>query len=302
MNLLLSFPMLLLFPTLGAAEWHVLQILMIITAVVVLYCFVVGEVTRNNSQVDKLWSLLPIVYVWIITWYGHFSPRLVIMAALVTLWGVRLTYNFALKGAYHWRFWSGVEDYRWQVLRANKLLQPHWKFMLFNLLFISLYQNVLILLFTLPAFEAYRYDQTPLGWLDCVAAGLMLFFIIYETVADVQQWRFQSKKWALIHSGKPLESLEEPYCKGFLTTGLWAHSRHPNYFAEQAIWLSFYVFSIAAGAPIFNWTLLGAVLLVLLFQGSSTFGESLSASKYPAYKDYKKNVSKFIPYLKCKKK
>lgn len=286
----------------GVAEWHVLQILMIITAVVVLYCFVVGEITRNNSQVDKLWSLLPILYVWIITWHGHFNIRLVIMAALVTLWGFRLTYNFALKGAYHWRFWSGIEDYRWQVLRANKLLQPHWKFLLFNLLFICLYQNVLILLFTLPAFEAYRYTHSPLGWLDLVAAGLMLFFIGYETVADVQQWRFQSKKWALIHSGKPLESLEEPYCKGFLTTGLWAHSRHPNYFAEQAIWLSFYVFSIAAGAPVFNWTLIGAVLLVLLFQGSSTFGESLSASKYPAYKDYKKNVSKFIPYLKCKKK
>jgi len=90
------------------------------------------------------------------------------------------------------------------------------------------------------------------GWVDYLATALMLFFLIYETIADIQQWNFQSRKWALINQGK---ELAEPYKKGFLTTGLWAHSRHPNYFAEQAIWVSFYIFSIASGASRFNWSI-----------------------------------------------
>ena len=84
-----------------------------------LYCFVVGELTHNNSQMDKLWSILPIAYTWIIAIKGDFNFRLVIYAVLVTLWGVRLTYNFARKGAYSIKFWTGEEDYRWQVLRQK---------------------------------------------------------------------------------------------------------------------------------------------------------------------------------------
>ena len=79
-------------------------------------CFVLGEVTGNCSQVDKIWSILPVIYLWIVAWHGHFGPRLVLMAVLVTLWGARLTYNFALKGAYQWAFWGGEEDYRWKIL------------------------------------------------------------------------------------------------------------------------------------------------------------------------------------------
>lgn len=279
-------------PTLSIFEWDVLHHLLFITGFSFLYCFIVGELTKNNSQVDKLWSILPIIYVWIITGYSGFSPRLCLMAVLVTLWGIRLTTNFALKGAYHWRFWEGEEDYRWKVLRSKKEFQPHWKWMLFNLLFICLYQNILILLFTLPSLIALKFADTPLGWMDLLAAGLMLFFIVFEMIADIQQWKFQSKKWAMIRSG---QELCVPYKKGFLDHGLWAYSRHPNYFAEQAIWFSFYIFSIASGANIFNWTIIGALLLIILFQGSSSFGEEISASKYPDYKEYKENVSKIIP-------
>ena len=85
-----------------------------------LYCFVVGEISRNNSQMDKLWSLLPIAYTWVIAAYSKFNIRCSVIAVLVTLWGLRLTFNFARKGAYSIKFWSGEEDYRWQVLRQNK--------------------------------------------------------------------------------------------------------------------------------------------------------------------------------------
>ena len=71
-----------------------------VTAGSIVYCFVVGELTGNNSQVDKLWSVLPIVYVWIAAHYGEYDPRLLLMAILVSIWGVRLTYNFSRRGGY----------------------------------------------------------------------------------------------------------------------------------------------------------------------------------------------------------
>lgn len=70
---------------------------------------------------------------------------------------------------------------------------------------------------------------------------------------------------------------------------------HPNYLGEQAIWVSFYLFSIAAGAGILNWSICGAVLLILLFLGSSTLGEYISKSKYPEYANYVKTVNRFFP-------
>jgi steroid 5-alpha reductase family enzyme len=278
---------------LGPSEMKAMVTLAIIVAAAVAYSFIVGEVTGNNSQVDKLWSILPIVYVWVVAGYGEWSPRLLLMALLVTAWGVRLTANFAMKGAYQWRFWDGEEDYRWQVLRAKPEFSPRWKWTLFNLFFISGYQHILIVLFTLPAIVALQHNNAPLGIFDLVAAVLMLFFIGYETVADIQQWNFQSRKQAMIRAG---ETLTGDYRKGFLDKGLWAYSRHPNYFAEQAIWVCFYLFSVAAGGGWFNWSIAGCLLLVVLFQGSSSFGEEISAGKYPCYAAYQRRVPKFFPF------
>jgi steroid 5-alpha reductase family enzyme len=278
---------------LGQTEYDVLKILVYVTVSSMVYCFVVGEITGNNSQVDKLWSILPIVYVWIVTWKGDFSPRLVIMAVLATLWGIRLTANFALKGAYSWKFWDGEEDYRWKILREKPEFTPRWKWTLFNLFFISGYQNVLILLFTLPALVALQNKEVPLQSLDYVITGLTLIFILYETIADIQQWNFQSKKWSMIKAGI---SLEGDYAKGFLDRGLWAYCRHPNYFAEQMIWVCFYLFSITASGLWFNWSVIGCLLLIVLFTGSATFSEEISASRYSGYRAYQQRVSRFLPW------
>jgi len=132
-----------------------------------------------------------------------------------------------------------------------------------------------------------------MGIIDYVAGGLMLLFLIYETIADIQQWKFQSKKHIMIKGG---ETLTGDFAKGFLDKGLWAYSRHPNYFAEQAIWVCFYLFSIAASRQWFNWSITGCLLLIVLFQGSSSFSEEISAGKYPEYKNYQKRVSRFIPF------
>lgn len=277
---------------LGETESAALESVIWICAAAIVYCFVVGEITGNNSQVDKLWSVLPVVYLWVIAGYGEFTPRLLLMAILVTAWGARLTFNFSRHGAYKWKFWTGKEDYRWEVLRKKPEFQPRWKWTLFNLFFISGYQNVLILLFTLPAIVALQYSDTPLGIFDFFVAAAMLLFLIFETIADNQHWKFQSEKWRRINAG---EKLTGDYEKGFLDKGLWSLSRHPNYFGEQGVWISFYFFSVVASGQWLNWSIAGALLLIVLFQGSANFGEEISSGKYPLYKEYQKRVKRFFP-------
>jgi steroid 5-alpha reductase family enzyme len=264
---------------------------------VVLICFIVSEITRNYSQVDKLWSLMPLAYAWI-TVMAYPSPRLFLMASLVTVWGMRLSFNFYRKGGYSIIPWQGEEDYRWKILRETSALRGRFRFGLFNLLFISFYQNLLILLFSTPLLMAALYQGAPMGLTDLVASTLMLLFIVTETIADNQQYRFQSVKRRLAENEKTyVESLS----KGFLTEGLWRYVRHPNFASEQAIWISFYLFSVAASGKWINFTLLGPVLLVILFIGSSIMTENISSSKYPDYTLYQKEVPKFIPRIFRKK-
>ena len=71
-----------------------------------------------------------------------------------------------------------------------------------------------------------------------------------------------------------------------------------NFAAEQAIWVAFYLFGVAASGRWLNPALTGAVLLILLFAGSSWLTEWISSSKYPVYNDYRKKVARFIPFFK----
>jgi steroid 5-alpha reductase family enzyme len=258
---------------------------------VVLLTFVVGQLTRNNSQVDKLWSIVPAPYAWFMTWKGGMDERMVLMSVLVTIWAARLTYNFARRGGYSWKFWEGEEDYRWEVLRQRPGFKNPFVWLLFNLFFICFYQNTLIFLFTLPVLSGLAENAAPLGAWDYVLAAVYVGLVIMEYIADQQQFDFQTEKYRRINAGEPLGE----YADGFVQTGLWSKMRHPNYFAEQSIWVVFYLFSVAATGEWLNWTIAGAVLLIILFKGSSDFSEEISAKKYPAYKDYQKRVARFIP-------
>ena len=256
-------------------------------------CFIAGELTQNYSQVDKLWSIMPVIYS-LTALLSHPSPRLWIMCILVSIWGFRLSFNLYRKGGYNIIPWRGEEDYRWKIIREHSKLKGRIRFALFNLLFISFYQNFIILLFSTPLLLAAKSGSSSLIPTDILAATLMFLFILTETVADNQLFRF----WKLKHQMNDSEGqLAGSIKKGFISEGLWRYVRHPNYASEQAIWISFYLFGVAASGKWINWTLTGPLMLILLFLGSTGLTERISNDKYPAYAGYKKDVPKFIPRL-----
>jgi steroid 5-alpha reductase family enzyme len=282
---------------LNEVQNHVLFGASMIVSGVIAYCFLIGELSKNNSQVDKLWSIVPIGYVWYMTIEGGMNERMVLMAILVSIWGSRLTFNFARRGAYTWRFWAGEEDYRWEILRKRPGFNNRFVWMIFNLLFISAYQNVLIFLFTLPILASLADNTNPLGIADYALAGVYVSLVIIEFIADQQQYDFQTEKHRRLKEGLPLGHYE----KGFVSTGLWSIVRHPNYACEQAIWVVFYFFSVSATGEWINWSVAGCVLLIILFKGSSDFSEDISANKYPEYSEYQRKVPRFIPFMKGSK-
>ncbi len=82
-----------------------------------------------------------------------------------------------------------------------------------------------------------------------------------------------------------------------MSEGFWKYVRHPNFASEQAIWISFYFFGVAASGKWINLTIAGPILLILLFIGSSAMTESISSGKYPEYKNYQKEVPRFFPWV-----
>ncbi len=245
-------------------------------------CWLVSVLTREYSWVDRVWSILPPVYALIFAAASGWAPRSVVMLVLAAAWGARLTFNFWRKGGYA----PGGEDYRWVELRRR--LRP-WQYQVFNLLFIAGYQNVLLLLFTLPAAVVAGAGDAPLGWVDAIATVLFLGALAGETVADQQQWAFHQDKRRRLAAGLPVEP-------PFLTTGLFRYSRHPNFFFEQAQWWIYLLFPIAAGAGLLHIGALGAPLLTLLFLGSSRFTEAITSSKYPSYAAYQRHTSMLVPW------
>ena len=258
-----------------------LKVCLYVYAAVCLATWLVSVLTREYSWVDRIWSIVPVAYVGIFAGTAGFhDTRLNVMAVLVTLWGARLTFNFARKGGYA----RGGEDYRWAVLRDR--MAP-WQFQLFNIFFITLYQNAILLLIALPAKTALDH-RTSFTLADGILTALFAGFLVGETLADQQQWRFQQTKRADLDAGR------EPSAR-FVTTGLFRFSRHPNFFFEQAQWWVIAGFAVAAARAV-PWTVLGAVLLTALFVGSTRFTESISLSRYPEYAAYQRSTSAVIPW------
>jgi steroid 5-alpha reductase family enzyme len=270
-----------------------INVVIIVAAAASALCFVLSLVTGDHSWVDRYWSIAPVVYAWIVAIAtivsGQANGLVILMAVLVTVWGARLTFNFARKGGY-----SGTEDYRWPLLRSR---MKGWQFFLFNLFFIVAFQNALLLWITLPTWVAAKAGPHPLTAWEIVLVVAFVLALIGETVADQQQWSFHQRKARERSAGREVTP-------GFRHTGLWRFSRHPNYFFELAQWWLMYFLGVAAvfaggasGASVVNVSLFGAVFLIAIFVGSTMFTEAQSAEKYPEFADYQRTTSAIVPFV-----
>jgi steroid 5-alpha reductase family enzyme len=262
---------------------------LVILAGAIAATWVVSIITREYSWTDRLWSIMPVIYVWVWVATTEPSPRLMLIAILVTAWGIRLTFNFARKGGYR----PGGEDYRWAYLRTK---MPPWAFQVFNLVFIAVYQHVLLLLIALPALDvaARPAGDNVLTAGDVVLAAAFLAALAAETIADQQQWAFQQAK----------KAQADPRPR-FRQTGMFAHSRHPAWFFEITQWWIVFGFAlVAAGAGgTADWTWpgtyqygIGAVLLTAVFTGSIWITERITRERYPEYAQYQARVSPLVPW------
>jgi steroid 5-alpha reductase family enzyme len=257
-----------------------LQTILLITASIAAISFFFGLFTEDYSWTDRLWSTVPVGYAWIYAASASFSPNLLLSALLVTLWGSRLTANFARRGGY-----ANGEDYRWPILKkriGNKFL---WQ--VFNLFFIAYYQQLLFVCFTLPLYFLTMVPQAPLNLASILCSVAMLLFLTLETLADQQQYTFQQAKYGFLPKQK---KLEKEYEQGFRTSGLFSRSRHPNYLGELGFWWSVFAFSAFGTKTLVSLALLGPLMLTLLFIGSTVFTEQITSGKYPQYKEYKKRT------------
>ena len=263
---------------------------LIICGAAILYSFTAGLLTRNYSHVDRLWSILPGVYV--LVWLPEYSNniRFIIPAIIVILWCIRLSTNFAIKGGYRFSWKKGgfyEEDYRWAVLR--KRIPNRFAFELFNLFFISFFQLALVFAITLPLYF-YGRITGPIARTEIILYCAHFLLLAGETVADIQQFRYYKMRSSGDYKNDPRVSL------GFNTFGLWKYVRHPNYVCEFGQWIIVYFYLHTAGG---GWHIsgLGALLLVVLFAGSTVMAEGITLSKYSAYRDWKKATPAWLIFM-----
>ncbi|KAG4066694.1 hypothetical protein HA402_007330 [Bradysia odoriphaga] len=236
--------------------------------------WILSLITGLHTWVDKWWSILPVIVALHFSTHDclyqssvdhPFNGRLWLVTLLICLWGARLTYNFNRKGGYS----NGFVDYRWTYLQIRVPSKAF--FFIFNIVFICLYQNVLLVLLAVPLYvieQAAHIKPVPLNWIDAAATVGFIGCLVVETVADNQQWAFYERRRKAIESKK---NVTGDLKRGFLSHGLFRYSRHPNFFGEMGIWWFVYLYSVAATYPVhiqwINPTITGTIVLTLLFQG-----------------------------------
>jgi steroid 5-alpha reductase family enzyme len=223
------------------------------------------------SIVDSLWSMvfLALCLTWFLA-YEYTTARGSIVLALVSAWALRLSAYIT------WRNWGEAEDVRYQAMRRK--YSPN--FALKSLLIVFLLQGVLAWIIALPLLTTVTSSK-PLNVLDAFAVALVVFGILFETVADAQLAAFKG----------------HPDNQGrVMKTGLWRYSRHPNYFGECCIWWGFYLFAIAAGAW---WSIVSPLLMTFLLLRVSgvTLLERDIAQRRPGYREYTESTNAFLPGL-----
>ena len=239
-----------------------------------LVVFVASRLHHNSSFYDAYWSVAPpcLAAYWVLASDGAGNDvRTVLVVAVVVLWAVRLTANWVVG-------WSGLhhEDWRYPLLRerAGSFELP------VDLFAIHLIPTLQVFLGMIPVYVALGRSGRSAGWLDALAVVVGVGAVVLELVADAQMRRFAGDR-------RPGEVMDR---------GLWAWSRHPNYFGEISFWFALGLFGIAASPGDWWWCLLGTVAMVAMFLGASIpMMEGRSLERRPAYQDVIDRVPMLVP-------
>lgn len=163
--------------------------------------------------------------------------------------------------------------------------------------------KVLLWSVTLPTYVLLLSSQLQpeMTWTDTIIARLLMALVILTYFADQQQWNYHVAKKEYLKTAKvPAGWTRAQVDRGFNTTGLWKYSRHPNFAAEQSIWILLYQWSCFQSQTLYNWTCAGVIAYVMVFQGSTPITEWISKGKYPEYGLYQERVGQFFPKLSGK--
>ena len=199
-------------------------------------------------------------------WIG----RRVLVAVLVLIWSLRLSWHLGV------RLRQGPEDGRYRALREE------WGESFQSKLFwFYQAQGVLSVLLALPFGLLSAAPET--GWRvwDLLALLVFLVSIVGESVSDAQlaAWRSSPE-----NRGRT--------CR----TGLWAWSRHPNYFFEWMHWLAYPLIGVGLA---WGWTLwfVPALMLVLVLfvTGIPLTEEQALRSRGEDYRAYQRETNAFFP-------
>ena len=221
---------------------------------------------RNSSIVDIAWG--PLFFVIGVAAPGAAdSPRRVLVLVLLGVWALRLALHLLVRnGLRH-------EDRRYAAMRERH--GARWA--LVSLPFVFLLQPVLAWIVALPIQAVMLRAGPPSGWLDGVAALLVVAGTLIESAADLQLARFRARGGV-----------------GVLDTGLWRYTRHPNYFGDFLVWWGFGAFGVAAGAAE---TLVGPLVMsyLLLRVSGVTLLEKTIGNRRPDYAAYQRRTNAFFP-------
>lgn len=256
---------------------HPLLIILMADLAGTLTIFIISSITKNSSFYDPYWSVAPLVIAIYYIFLPHSTSinvvRQVIIFVLVCIWSIRLTHNWL-------RQWRGIKHEDWRYAR---LRQKHGKnFWFINLTGIHLMPTIIVYLGSLSLFPALSLSSKPIGFLDILAIIITSAAIFLEALADKQLANF-------------INNRKNPH--QMIKNGLWAVSRHPNYFGEILFWWGLYLFALSADILAY-WVILGPISVTLLFNiVSIPMMEKRNLEKKPEYDNYKKRVSRLVPWF-----
>lgn len=224
--------------------------------------------TKVFSWLDFLWSASFLVSISFAL-YNDLSIPKILIALMYLVWSLRLSTHLFKRIKNH------GEDKRYVGLIKK------WK-VWYGIYFFGLFQieALLTAILSIPLF--LNYGQA-LGLLHLIALVLFVIAILGETISDKQLKKFIEK------------NSRNEVCN----IGFWNYSRHPNYFFEWMIWVSFAIFSLSS---LEKWPGLIPAMVMYLFltkvTGIPPAEESSLKSKGEKYIMYQKTTNAFFPWFK----